>query len=278
VCRLSFGVKYDSVKAVRRHARTESHVSKVRANLRSSTVDSYFVKIETKEEQEVSCAELVLTYHGVKHHHSYLSQDCGNSLLSRFVFIDFKLASKIHCGRTKAEVLVENVLTSDSLQLVLKNVGMCPYYVACDASNKGNLKLYPVAIRNFDLVSGTTSAILDFYEDSDETSEAIADNRKECISKAGLSGKQLVAYGADNCLVNYGKNKSIFVKLKNSFDLPNLIASHCSMHILHNAAKRGLKVLSFDVEMLLIKVFNEFLSSAKKLDELKDFFIFLETE
>jgi hypothetical protein len=50
------------------------------------------------------------------------------------------------------------------------------------------------------------------------------------------------------------------------------------MHVLHNAAKRGLKLLSFDVEMLVIKVFNEFSSSAKKLDELKDFFIFLETE
>jgi hypothetical protein len=56
-------VKYDSVKAVGRHAR---HISKVRANLRSPTVDSYFVKTGTSEEQEVSCAELVLTYHGVK--------------------------------------------------------------------------------------------------------------------------------------------------------------------------------------------------------------------
>jgi hypothetical protein len=46
------------------------------------------------------------------------------------------------------------------------------------------------------------------------------------------------------------------------------------MHILHNAAKHGLKLLSFDVEMLVMKVFNEFSSSAKKIDELKDFFLF----
>jgi hypothetical protein len=67
----------------------------------------------------------------------------------------------------------------------------------------------------------------------------------------------------------------VFLKLKNSFDLPNLTAGHCNMYILHNAAKHGLKLLSFDAEMLVIKVFNEFSSSAKKLDELKDFFIFL---
>jgi hypothetical protein len=106
-------------------------------------------------------------------------------------------------------------LAPHSLQLVLKNVGSGPFPVACDASNKDNLKLYPVAIPYFDLERGTTSAILDFYDDSDETFEAIVDKLKECISKAGLSGKQLVAYGAANSSVNYGKNKLAFVKLKN---------------------------------------------------------------
>jgi hypothetical protein len=162
-------------------------------------------------------------------------------------------------------------LAPHSLQLVLKNVDSGPFSVACDASNKGNSKSYPVAIRYFDLERGKTSAILDFYDESDETSEAIADKRKECISEAGLSGKQLVAYGADNCSVNYGKNKSVFVKLKNSFALL-CFAGHCNMHVLHNDAEHGLKFLSFDVEMLVIKMFNEFSSSAKKLDELKDFF------
>lgn len=47
----------------------------------------------------------------------------------------------------------------------------------------------------------------------------------------------------------------------NSFGLFNLIAGHCNMHILHNATKHGLKLLSFDIEM-----FNELLSSAKKID------------
>jgi hypothetical protein len=85
----------------------------------------------------MSCAELVLTYHGVNHHHSYLSQNCGNSLLSRFVFTDSKLVSKIHCGRAKV-ALVENVLAHHSIQLILKNVGSGPFSVACDASDKGN--------------------------------------------------------------------------------------------------------------------------------------------
>jgi hypothetical protein len=49
VCRVSF-----TLKAVRRRARTESHFSKTRANLRSSTVDNYFMKTGKSEEQEES--------------------------------------------------------------------------------------------------------------------------------------------------------------------------------------------------------------------------------
>jgi hypothetical protein len=52
---------------------------------------------------------------------------------------------------------------------------------------------------------------------------------KTVSPKAGLSGK--VAYGAENCSVNYRRNRSGSVKLKNSFDLPNLIAGHFGMYI-----------------------------------------------
>jgi hypothetical protein len=62
--------------------------------------------------------------------------------------------------------------------------------------------------------------------------------RQFLISLKIVSLKQVcrenAVYSADNCSVNYGKNKSVFVKLKNSFDLPNLIAGHCNMHILPN--------------------------------------------
>lgn len=40
---LSFNLKQDSVEAIIRHGRTESHISKVRANLRGSAVGWYSV-------------------------------------------------------------------------------------------------------------------------------------------------------------------------------------------------------------------------------------------
>jgi hypothetical protein len=59
---------------------------------------------------------------------------------------------------TKPEALVKNVFEPQSLQLILKNIRSGPFSVACDMSNKGKLKLYPVAIPYFKL---ERAAILD---------------------------------------------------------------------------------------------------------------------
>jgi len=42
-----------------------------------------FLKKNTAEENKVVLSELVATCHGVVHHHSYASQDCGNKFLSK---------------------------------------------------------------------------------------------------------------------------------------------------------------------------------------------------
>lgn len=126
-----------------------------------------------------------------------------------------------------------------------------------------------MAIQYFELERGITLAIFYFYKDSDGTS-------KEIISLKQVCWEKLVARNADSCTVSYGKNVSIY-EVSELISFACLIASHCNMHILHNAAKHRQK-LSFYTEMSVIKLFNELLSSAKELDEFKYIFIFLETE
>jgi hypothetical protein len=48
--------------------------------------------------------------------------------------------------------------------------------------------------------------------------------------------------------------------------------------VLNNCVKNASKVLSFDIECLLIKVFNEFSTSAKKVEELKEFYAFMDSK
>lgn len=49
---------------------------------------------------------------------------------------------------------------------------------------------------------------------------------------------------------------SVFTKLK-TFN-KNLIKANCNCHILHNTAKYALKTMKYDVECLVLKIYNEF--------------------
>ena len=113
-CCSSFSIKTDGVTAVKKHASSDKHRNNFLSKKMSKTLNSFFCNPNFVEKDQIIASELALTYHGVQHQHSYLSQDCGNKLNSK-IFSDSKISSKIACGRTKAEALVENVLGPHSL-------------------------------------------------------------------------------------------------------------------------------------------------------------------
>ena len=226
---------------------------------------------------KVTIAEVVEVCHGVRHHISYNAQDCSIKVM-KCVIDDSEIVKKMSCGRTKASAIVNNVLQPLALEVVLDKLQSgLPFAVATDASNKGNRKLFPVGVRFFTPSDGITSAIVDFYEDAFEDSRSVKQHLCRVLEGHRLSWKSVSSYAADNASVNYGVNNSVYQKLiaeENS----EIIAAHCNDHILHNCAKNALKVLSFDVENLVLKVFSEFSNSAMRRQKLKDCFEFYESE
>ena len=109
ICRQSFSVKYEGKSAVTTHADSMKHKNAVKWQKQSKSISSFFVLKNTVEENIVVLSELVATYHGIVHHHSYASQDCGNKLLTKLC-PDSAVASKVSCGRTKATSYVVNIL------------------------------------------------------------------------------------------------------------------------------------------------------------------------
>lgn len=87
------------------------------------------------------------------------------------------------------------------------------------------------------------------------------------LQKYGLSISNVAAYSAFNAAVNFGKNESVFVELKKYN--PNLIPMGCNCHILHNMIKTSHSLLTFDLEYIVVKCYNEFSSSTKNTTELK---------
>lgn len=277
-CMNVFSVKYDGVNAVQSHSNSKKHISTVQSRQKSAVIKNYFVTQDIKENDAVAAIELSKCFHCVKHHHSYLSTDCGVKLELKH-FSDATLAKKIRLGRTKMEALVQNVLCPFAIEVPLKKLKYpinLPFSLSTDASNKGNRKFFPLAVRFFDLEKGAKDYLLDFYEEPDETSESIFNTILRAIENFGLDIQNITAFGADNASVNYGKNCSVYEKLLKK--KPSIIKANCNCHVLHNTAKHSLKLLKYDVETLVIKVFNEFSISAKRITELKDCFEFVQQD
>ena len=98
---------------------------------------------------QVTAAEVAHVYHTVKHNLSYNSSDCQFKLTSQ-TLPDSAIAKKMSCGRTKAEAVVTDVLAPKAVEDVLtklKGDGKpLQFSLQTDASNKGNRKMFPLAV------------------------------------------------------------------------------------------------------------------------------------
>ena len=159
-------------------------------------------------------AEISMVYHSVNHNHSYRSLDCTLKLLP-VVFNDSDKASKISCGRTKAEAILTNVLAPYSAKVIANDLSKDYAYfsISSDASNKGNIKLFPVVLRYFLPTAGVVTRLLDFYEDSEETALAISDRIVGVVQKNKLNMQMVLAYSADNASINFRKRNGMHKKL-----------------------------------------------------------------
>ena len=103
-----------------------------------------------------------------------------------------------------------------------------------------------LVVRYFCQTRGVVDAVLNFYNDSNEFSEAIAHGIKSVIEKNNLGLFSVSSYSADNASVNYGKHSSVYQKLKlnNSY----IAQANCNCHVFNNCVKYAVKAFTFDVE------------------------------
>jgi len=137
-------------------------------------------------------------------------------------------------------------------------------------------KFFPLAVRCFDPATGINDYLLHFYEEPKESSEAISQCITDTLRKFSLDIKHVVVYTADNASVNYGKVCSVFQNLR--LLQRNMIKANCHCHIVHNATRHSLKLVSYDVESFILKVYNAFSQSSKNVADPKECFEFVQEE
>ena len=89
-------------------------------------------------------------------------------------------------------MIVINVLSPLSIEYNLQLLGDKRYSISIDASNKGNVKYYPLCVKFYDKFEGIKNFVLDFYEDSHEDSKSISDQTKSILLKNNLQIEKLV--------------------------------------------------------------------------------------
>jgi hypothetical protein len=183
---------------VKTHLKSNKDKSLTKTITGNQLLTAFIPKKITFEELKVSMIELAQVYHGVNHHHSCLSIDCGLKINSK-LYSDSIIGKKIHCGRTNAESIVENILEPKFIELCLEamkagTANPVPFSLASDASNKGNHKLFPIAVKYFDINKGFQNKIIYFYEDSDESPTAVVNQLTSCLNKCGLNIANVSAY------------------------------------------------------------------------------------
>ncbi|KAL0852281.1 hypothetical protein ABMA28_000489 [Loxostege sticticalis] len=227
--------------------------------------------ILTTDDEKIIAAELVQVYHGAKHSIPYTTTDCNGKLCS-VIFPDSKIANKISLGRTKASSIAFNVLAPASLEDIVNKLKDDIYFsISTDASNHGNIKLFPILVRFYTPDIGLRVALLDFYEDPNEKAVDIFTNLKTRLEGFDLKMDNISSYSADNCNVNFGIHHSVYQLLLK--ENPNILPAGCPAHLLHNTVKHSMQRCDFDVENLVLKVYGHLSYHSQRVQKLKEFFM-----
>lgn len=145
---------------------------------------------------------------------------------------------------------------------VLEEVECTPFVsISTDASNHGNIKLFPIVLQYFSIKSGLQIKLLDLSTLPNETSESISLMLSSALNEHHILHK-LIAFSGDNCNTNFGgKNRSgnnnVYCKLKTTNE--NLIGVGCPAHIVHNSIEHGFDGLPIDLGSVVQKIISQFL-------------------
>lgn len=182
-------------------------------------------------------------------------------------------------NRLPADRIAVHVIAPYCIEIILKELEII-LFISCSTkvSNHGNKKLFPILVQYFSTSEGISVKFLYLDVLPNEKTETVVAFIIKILSNFKLHSKW-IAFGGDNCNLNFGGlnrkgDLNVFKYLKAQMN-ENLIGIGCPIHIVHNAAKHGIDLLPFDVESIVMKVFNHFSVYTVRTESLKDFCSFV---
>lgn len=268
-CNSEFNISHGGKSDIESHLKSVRHQKSLIA-ASSSSVKKYFKNDKlSKSDLEIAACEGVWAYHVIRSNHSFRSTDCASKIIRSC----FAMA-KFTCGRTKCESIVTGVFAPYVLRELQKDLAeSCFVSILTDASNHGNIKMFPVLVRYFSKKEGVMIKIIELTSESGETSDTIVALLNRAIEKFGIKDK-VAAFCADNAPCNFGNlersgKDNTFYKLNQLY--PGMIGVGCAAHIVHNTLKKACDKMPFDVECVVVKIYSHFYLFTVRVTKLKEF-------
>lgn len=109
-------------------------------------------------------SKLSMGYHNVKHHQTYNNCDCPIKP-NAIIYNDFSLVNKFTADENKSSSLAKPVLGPIAIKLILcdfkKDIQETKFFsISSDASNRGDIKLFPLVVNYFISDQGIKNKIL----------------------------------------------------------------------------------------------------------------------
>lgn len=270
VCTKDFNIAHGGKSDIESHIKSMHHQNALKLASSSHSLTEYFKSATlAKSDLEIAACEGVWAYHVIQSNLSFRSTDCSSKIIrSCFSMVKF------HCARTKCESIVTNVIAPyvcQELQNDLPDINFVT--LITDASNHGNIKMFPVLIRYFSVNKGVEIKIIELSSEGGESSDIIVNMLNNAIEKFNLKSK-IAAFCADNAPNNFGNRQrsgsdNAFYKLNVLY--PGIIGVGCCAHIVHNALKKACDKMPIDVECIIVKIYSQFYLFTVRVSKLKAF-------
>ena len=264
ICLSTISISSGGKNHITKHMDSGKH-KRAASSIRTKTL----IKTYTNDDCKTAVAEGIFSYHTIEHSNSFRDMDCTSKIMKKIYNLSFS------CARTKCEAIVEHVFAPWALNELKEDLNKSSFIsIFCDASNHGNIKVFPILIRFYDPDAGVRVKLLELKSLSGESSDLVSSYILEAVRSFELSRK-IVAFCADNTNSNFGGcsrrgTNNVFTKLKNEIGV-NIIGIGCAAHIINNTLQTATDCLPVDVEAVLVKVYSHFHIYTVRVEELKDF-------
>ncbi|XP_037811015.1 uncharacterized protein LOC119603145 [Lucilia sericata] len=218
---------------LKKHSESNKHISNMAVLFKQNKIENFIIQPQSNESKIIDIKLAVF----IAKHSSIVSVDHLTTLL-RNCSTKESAFEKLRLHKTKCTAIIKNVVSPSILEDLVKDIGDNFYSLVVDESTDiSQTKWMSICVE-------------------EATATHLFEGMKLFLNKVGLNIKNLITLGTDGASNLFGKNKSLFILLKQ--ENPQLLLLKCTCHSLHLCCSKASSEIPKNADFLLKEIYNYF--------------------